>query len=81
MTISYRSRSDTGGHPLPVPIPVQRCNVASDDEHLAARPTLEIAERPNFHGTSDWAALETGHRSTDADLSAAGPPRRLNSPW
>ena len=57
-------------HPLPVPIPAQRRNVATDDEHLAARLTLEITGRLNFHGTSHWAALEIGHRPTQADLNA-----------
>jgi len=59
--------------PHPLPIPAHRRNVATDDEHLAGRLTLEITGHLSFRGISDWAALEIGRRPTDADLDATEP--------
>lgn len=49
-------------HVLPVPIPAERRNVATDLEHLAAWLSLEVDGRVRYRGETDLAGLEIGHR-------------------
>jgi tocopherol cyclase len=54
-------------HVLPVPIPAERRNVDTDFEYLAGHLSLEVTGRIDYHGESDLAGLETGHRPTSGD--------------
>lgn len=71
-TISHQIRISGHGrgpaHILPVPIPSQRRNIDTDDEHLAGHLELTVTGAHDFHGESNLAGLEVGHRPTSAEL-------------
>ncbi|HVF33582.1 MAG TPA: tocopherol cyclase family protein [Acidimicrobiales bacterium] len=62
-------------HVLPVPVPAERRNVASDWEHLAGRLDVVVRERGRllFEGTSHLAGLEIGFRPGHPAITALGP--------
>jgi tocopherol cyclase len=48
-------------HVLPVPVPAERRNVATDFEHLAGHLSLEVTGRLRYRGETELAGLEIGH--------------------
>ncbi len=51
-------------HVLPVPLPAERRNVDTDFEYLLGHLELTVRGRVDYHGTTEFAGLEVGHRPT-----------------
>ena len=60
--VGIRGTADHAAHVLPVPLPEQRRNAATDFQHLAGTLVLEVSGRAEFRGTSELAGLEIGSR-------------------